>query len=243
MRIGLLGYGKMGRAVEERALLRNHEIVWRIGWSNRAELTPERLQEADVVIEFSRPEAAFDNVIACLSAGVAVVSGTTGWTDQLPQAEQFCRERGGALLWSSNFSIGVNLFFVLSQYLACLMANRDEYSPSIEETHHVHKIDAPSGTAQTLAEGIVRNVPRIQRWQLAIGQPMPPDTLSVTAIRRGEISGIHVVRWDSSIDTIEIRHIAHSRAGFAVGALLAAEWLIGKKGVFNMRDVLNLNVL
>lgn len=233
----------MGHAVEAQALERDHEIAWRIGWSNRAELTDALLRQADVVIEFSRPDAAFANVMACLRVGVPVVSGTTGWSEQLPQAEQYCRQHGGALLWASNFSVGVNLFFALNRYLARLMDTRDEYAPSIEETHHVHKLDAPSGTAQTLANELVANTARIKHWLPANGQPAPPDALPVTAIRRGEIPGTHIVRWDSAIDTLEIRHTAHSRAGFAAGAVLAAEWIIEKKGVFRMSDVLNLNDL
>ncbi|MDW8230780.1 MAG: 4-hydroxy-tetrahydrodipicolinate reductase [Saprospiraceae bacterium] len=243
MKIGLLGYGKMGHAVEAEAIARDHEIAWRIGWSNRAELTSDLLRQADVVVEFSRPDAALSNVLACLQAGVPVVSGTTGWADQLPQAEQYCREHGGALLWASNFSVGVNLFFALNRYLARLMDARDEYAPSLEETHHVHKLDAPSGTAQTLANDLVAAASRIKHWLPANGQPAPPDALPVTSIRRGEIPGTHIVRWDSPIDTLEIRHTAHSRAGFAAGAVLAAEWILGKKGVFRMSDVLNLSNL
>ncbi len=231
----------MGQAVEAKAQERDHEIVWRIGWSNRAELTEERLRQADVVVEFSRPSAAFDNIMDCLRAGVPVVSGTTGWTEQLPRAEQYCREHGGALLWASNFSIGVNLFFALNRYLAQLMDHRDEYSPSVEETHHVHKLDAPSGTAQTLADDLIANTSRIQHWLMTHGQPAPPNALPITSIRRGEIPGTHIVRWDSALDTLEIRHTAHSRTGFAAGAVLAAEWLIGKKGVFRISDLLNLN--
>lgn len=231
----------MGQAVEAQALQRDHEIAWRIGWSNRAELTPERLRQADVVVEFSRPDAALANVMACIEAGVPVVSGTTGWNEKLPQAEQYCREHGGALLWASNFSVGVNLFFALNRYLAQLMDARDEYTPSLEETHHVHKLDAPSGTARTLAEEVMAVSSRIKHWLLANGQPAPPDALPITAIRRGEIPGTHIMRWESAIDTLEIRHTAHSRAGFAAGAVLAAEWIIGKKGVFRMSDVLNLS--
>ncbi len=240
MKLGLLGYGRMGRAVEEQALLRGHEVVWRAGRQHRSSLDAEQLRRADVVVEFSHPEAALEHVLMCLRAGVPVVSGTTGWVDQLPQAEQYCRQCGGALLWASNFSVGVNLFFALNRCLAQLLAAHPSYRPSIEETHHVHKADAPSGTARTLADDLVAQVEGLRRWTLACGQVPPPDTLPVVSIRRGEVPGTHVVRWDSAVDSIEIRHTAHSRAGFALGAVLAAEWLLGQQGVFRMSDVLNL---
>ncbi len=240
MKTGLLGYGKMGRAVEAQLLARGHEVVWRVGRSGRAGLTAEQLRQADVVVEFSRPEAAYENVLACLEAGVAVVSGTTGWAEQLPLVEAYCRAHGGAMLWASNFSLGVNLFFALNRYLARLMGAWLEYRPSVEETHHVHKLDAPSGTARTLAEELLAAAGRLERWALACGQPLPPEVLPVVSIRRGEVPGTHVVRWDAEADTLEIRHTAHNRSGFALGAVLAAEWLLGRQGVFRMSDVLNL---
>ncbi len=240
MKIGLLGYGKMGRAVEEQALLRGHEMVWRIGQSQRAGLSAEQLQKAEVVVEFSRPEAAYDNVMACLQAGVPVVSGTTGWSELLLEAERYCHQCEGAMLWASNFSIGVNLFFALNRHLTRLLDARPEYRPTIEETHHVHKLDAPSGTARTLAEDLLAVSTRLERWELACGKPVSPEVLPVVAIRRGEVPGTHVVCWDSQADSLEIRHTAHNRTGFALGAVLAAEWLLGRKGVFRMSDVLNL---
>ncbi len=242
MRVGLLGYGKMGRAVEEQALLRGHEIAWRVGHANRSELTVGLLRQADVVIEFSHPDSAFENVLACLEAGIPVVSGTTGWDEQLPRAEEHCRRCGGALLWAANFSVGVNLFFALNRYLARLMEPHPEYRPSVEETHHRYKVDAPSGTAQTLARDLLSASSRLERWVLACGRPPEPEELPITSIRRGEVPGTHIVRWDSAVDSLTIHHTAHTRAGFAQGAVLAAEWLPGRRGVFRMSDVLNLEV-
>lgn len=229
----------MGRAVEALAVEEDIEIVWRITRENRAHATPERLRQADVVIEFSRPEAAFANVMLCLEAGVPVVSGTTGWLEAMPEAEAFCRKNEGAMLWASNFSVGVNLFFALNRYLARLMNERTEYAPSLTEIHHVHKLDAPSGTALTLVREIVAQVERTSGWALA---PTPPrlSEIPVAAIREGEAPGTHTVRWNSAADEISIEHRAHSRAGFASGAILAARWLAGRKGVFGMNDVLGL---
>ncbi len=244
-KIGLLGYGKMGRAIESIAAEHNVAIVWRIGRDNRAELTPALLGQADVVIEFSRPEAAFDNIQLCLENGLPVVSGTTGWSDRLPEAEKICLEREGALLWASNFSVGVNLFFALNRYLAQLMNERPEYSPSATEIHHVHKLDAPSGTALTLVNELIEKVNRFSGYQLNPPDNKQPITdnqqpIPITAIREGEVPGTHLIRWASPVDEITIEHRAHSRMGFASGAVLAARWLVGKRGVFSMRDVLDL---
>lgn len=229
----------MGRAVDAIAVEEDVEIVWRITRENRAHATPERLRQADVAIEFSRPEAAFDNVMLCLKAGVPVVSGTTGWLDAMPGAEAFCRKNEGAMLWASNFSVGVNLFFALNRYLARLMNERIEYAPALTEIHHVHKLDAPSGTALTLIKDIIAQVERTTGWALAPAPPRPSE-IPVAAIREGEVPGTHVVRWNSLVDEISIEHRAHSRAGFASGAILAAKWLAGRKGVFGMNDVLGL---
>jgi 4-hydroxy-tetrahydrodipicolinate reductase len=239
MQIGLLGYGKMGRAIEALAPQYGATIVWRIGHAQRADLTPDRLREAEVVIEFSRPEAAFANVLACLEAGVPVVCGTTGWQAQLPEAEAYCRQQDGAFLWASNFSVGVNLFFALNEYLAQLMAQRPEYAPAMTEIHHIHKLDAPSGTAVTLAEHLQAAAPRVGHWQL---QPTDnqPDTWPITSVREGEVPGTHRIEWANGIDQISIEHRAHSRDGFAMGALVAARWLRGRSGVFSMRDVLGV---
>ncbi|MBV6438880.1 MAG: 4-hydroxy-tetrahydrodipicolinate reductase [Haliscomenobacteraceae bacterium CHB4] len=242
LKIGLFGYGKMGRAIESLASEQGIAIAWRIAQENRADVTPEMLRQADVVIEFTRPEAAFENVILCLEAGVPVVSGTTGWLDKLPEAQEFCLKKRGALLWASNFSVGVNLFFALNTWLSKLMNGRPEYAPAVTEIHHIHKLDAPSGTALTLIHEIVAQVARTSGWALA---PVPPKAgeIPVTAIREGEVPGTHIVRWENPTDEICIEHRAHSRAGFANGAILAAKWLAGKQGVYSMKDVLGLNDL
>lgn len=241
-KIGLFGYGKMGHAIESLAAENHAEIVWRIDVENRAEATAELLRQADVAIEFTRPEAAFDNVILCLKNDLPVVSGTTGWLEKLPEAQDFCKKNGGALLWASNFSVGVNLFFALNSYLSKLMNERTEYAPAVTEIHHVHKLDAPSGTALTLVNEILAKVKRTSGWELA---PIPPKEgeIPIVAIREGEVPGTHVVKWQSAVDEISIEHRAHSRMGFASGAILAAKWLAGKRGVFTMKDVLGLNDL
>ena len=240
MKIGLLGYGKMGKAIEQIATSQGIDIAWRITRDNRSELNDELLQKADVVIEFSRPDAAFDHVMLCLKAGVPVVCGTTGWNERLPEAQQYCREHGGAMLWASNFSVGVNLFFALNRYLAQLMAARPEYTPAAEETHHIHKLDAPSGTALTLVQELIKAHGGVSGWVLA-PSPAAPGEIPVTAIREGEVPGTHQIRWSSAVDDITIEHKAHSRTGFAAGAVLAAQWIQGKKGVFAMSDVLGLS--
>lgn len=240
--IGLLGYGKMGRAIEQVALERGHRIVWRVGRQNRADFSEADLRQADVVIEFSQPEAAFQNVCDCLRAGVPVVCGTTGWLAQWPDAQALCAETKGALIWASNFSVGVNLMFALNRYLARLMDKRPEYEPMMREVHHIHKLDAPSGTAVTLANDLIGAVARKTHWELASSLETTPDALPIEAVREGEVFGLHTVTWRSAVDTISITHEAHSRAGFALGAVLAAEWLPGRHGVFGMEDVLFLGM-
>lgn len=239
LKIGLLGYGKMGRAIESMASEHQVEIVWKITQQDRPGLTGDLLRRADVVIEFTRPEAAFDNVMFCLEAGVPVVSGTTGWLDRMPEAAAFCRNKGGGLLWASNFSVGVNLFFALNAWLAERMNAHPEYAPAVTEIHHIHKLDAPSGTAVTLVDDLVARVDRKSGWTLHPVRPNDTE-VPVTAIREDEVPGTHLVRWSSAVDEISIEHKAHSRAGFAGGAILAAKWIAGKKGVFSMKDVLNL---
>jgi 4-hydroxy-tetrahydrodipicolinate reductase len=244
LRVGLLGYGKMGHAIEALAPQHGLEIVWKVDADQRSSLSLELLRSADVVIEFTRPDAAFENICLCLAAGVPVVSGTTGWNERLPAAVQLCESQNGALLWSSNFSVGVNLFFALNRYLAQLMQAWPEYQPSLTEIHHTQKLDAPSGTAVTLAEHLINAAPRLQHWELSDLEnhaATPPEVLPIAAIREGTVPGTHVVRWNSPVDTLTIEHRAHSRDGFANGALLAARWLVGKKGVFSMADVLGLN--
>lgn len=239
LKIGLFGYGKMGRAIEHIAREQGHTIAWRISTDNRTAATPELLRQADVVIEFSQPGAAFENVLQCLQAGVPVVSGTTGWTEQLPAAQQFCQDKDGAFLWASNFSVGVNLFFAVNRYLARLLDERPEYAPAITEIHHMHKLDAPSGTALTLANDLTLLMARTTGWALSPTPPGPGE-VPVQALREGEVPGTHRIVWTGPTDDIRLEHRAHSRAGFAAGAVLAAQWLVGKRGVFSMNDVLGI---
>lgn len=239
MKIGLFGYGKMGKTIEALAAKKNIDIAWKINRDNRGQISPELIRQADVVIEFTRPETAFENVMFCLEAGAPVVSGTTGWQDQLSQAEAWCRDKQGALLWASNFSVGVNILFAVNQYLARLMNDRPEYQPALTETHHIQKLDAPSGTALSLAKDILSAVDRKNNWKLQ-PEPAGPEDIPITAFRENEVPGTHVVRWSNEIDEISLEHRAHSRAGFAEGALVAAQWLQGKTGVFRMSDVLGL---
>lgn len=232
----------MGKAIEQIAENQSVDIVWRIRRDNMAQLDAAMIRQADVVIEFTRPEAAFEHVMLCLEAGVPVVCGTTGWADQYQQAKQYCLENSGALLWASNFSIGVNLFFALNRYLADLMNSRPEYSVAMTETHHIHKLDAPSGTAISLAGDILSHVDRLHAHHLAGGADVASDgSIPIHAIREGEVPGTHTIQWHSAIDEITIEHKAHSRAGFAWGALAAARWLHGKTGVFSMNDVLRIS--
>lgn len=239
MTIGLFGYGKMGKTIDQLAQTQGIQVAWRLDVDNIATATPELLRQADAVIEFSRPEAAFDNVMRCLQAGVPVVSGTTGWLDRLPEAQAYAQVHNGALLWSSNFSVGVNLFFAINRYVAQLLRAHPDYFPTMTEVHHIHKLDAPSGTAVTLAEDVVAEVPHIAGWHLGT-ERTDNGHLSIEAIREGEVPGTHRMVWHSVIDDISLEHKAHSRAGFASGALLAARWIVGKRGVFSMREVLGL---
>lgn len=239
MKIGLFGYGKMGKAIEQIAEDQGIEIAWRIRSEDVPGVTPEFLQQADVVIEFTRPEAAFENVMRCLRAGVPVVSGTTGWSEQLPDAESYCLKNKGAMLWASNFSVGVNLFFALNRRLAQLMSTRPEYVASLIETHHIHKLDAPSGTALTLVKELIAHTDRYDGWSLESAAAGPGE-IPIQAIREGEVPGTHLVRWQSAVDEISIEHKAYSRTGFASGALLAAQWLVNRQGVYGMGDVLGI---
>lgn len=232
MKIGLFGYGTMGRMIESIASTRQHEVVARI--DSPGELPA--FEMLDVAIDFSTPEAALGNILACLEQGVPVVSGTTGWLADFPRAEEFCRQVGGAFLYASNFSLGMNLFFELNEHLARLMSGFPEYAAALTEIHHTRKLDAPSGTAITLAEGIIGNS-RYTGWDM---DPGGADTLPIASERIGDTPGTHRITYSSATDSIEIQHTAHNREGFALGAVLAAEWLLGRKGVFGMKDVLNL---
>lgn len=239
-RVGLLGYGKMGKAIDQLAAQHQVEIVWRTGRNDRALLTPEFLNTADVVIEFSRPEAGYDNVMLCLNAGVPVVSGTTGWQNQLEDARQACNNLGGAFIWASNFSVGVNLFFEINRVVTRLMAAHPGYDAALTEIHHIHKLDAPSGTGVSLAEDLIAaSSGRYSAWAMEQAD-LSAEVLPLTAIREGEVPGTHLITWNGANDAITIEHKAHNRNGFASGALIAARWLAGKKGLFTMKDVLGL---
>ncbi len=236
MRILLLGYGKMGQVIERIALECGHTIVARVDEKNRAELTAYRPETVDVVIEFSHPDAAVQNLTDCLTLGLPVVCGTTGWLDHRADIEALCRQKKGAFFYASNYSIGVNLFFRLNRTLARLMARQPQYRVTMTETHHVHKKDAPSGTALTLAGNILAEIPRYTTWVL--GAESVEHELAIVALREGEVPGTHSVKYASGVDDLEIIHTAHSREGFAQGAVVAAEWLVGKQGVFGMDDLL-----
>ncbi len=235
MKIALLGYGKMGRLIEKIATERRHEIVARIDEHTGS----ADLHEADVAIDFSTPKAAPGNIQNCLEAKVPVVCGTTGWYEEYPRIQAAVEKQNGALLCSSNFSLGVNLFFELNKYLAHLMEPFSQYRATETEIHHIHKLDAPSGTAITLAEGIMQENNRYDGWKLdEDGKAIPENSIGIRAIREGEVPGIHTVAYTSSVDSIKIRHEAFSREGFAMGAVIAAEWIVGRKGIFSMQDVL-----
>ncbi|WP_324028023.1 4-hydroxy-tetrahydrodipicolinate reductase [Maribacter sp. BPC-D8] len=232
MRIALFGYGKMGQMIEQVAIKRGHQIVAKID-ENSENID---FSTMDVAIDFSMPEAAFGNITKCFNNNVPVISGTTGWLDKYDDALTLCNEKKGAFIYASNFSLGVNIFFELNNYLAKMMQNLPEYSTELEEIHHTQKLDAPSGTAITLAEGVIANS-NYKQWKL---DSASQETLKITSKRIGTVPGTHTVAYDSIVDSIEIKHTAHNREGFALGAVTAAEWIIGKTGVFSMRDVLNL---
>jgi 4-hydroxy-tetrahydrodipicolinate reductase len=236
LRIALYGYGKMGKAIEAIALERGHQVVLRVDGSN-AGTAPV---DADVAIEFSRPEQALANMRLCLAHGVPVVVGTTGWYDQLPAVQAMVAEHKGSLLWASNFSIGVNLFFRVNRMLASLMGRHPDYRVHIDEIHHIHKLDAPSGTAITLARDIDLQHQGYSGWELGNdGPPMSPRPVPILAERIGEVPGKHAVTWTGADDRITLTHEAFGRTGFATGAVVAAEWLHGRQGLFTMQDVLD----
>mgnify|MGYP001381912540 FL=1 len=232
MKFALLGYGRMGKAIEQIALERGHNIVCKVDKN----LNEGKLQEADVAINFSIPDAAVENINRALNQEIPVVCGTTGWLDAYDRVTQNANDNNTAFLYSSNFSIGVNLFFKLNKVLAQMMLPHKEYIVSIEEKHHIHKLDAPSGTAITLAEGIIENSD-LNKWSMS---EETKDSVFIQSLRGGEVPGTHSIKYESLIDEIKIEHKAHNREGFAVGAVIAAEWIVGKKGVFKMDDILNL---
>lgn len=238
MKIALIGYGKMGKAIELIASKKEHEIIIKIDEPNLHEFTKENLSSADVAIEFTSPRSAFDNVKKCIEFDVPVISGSTGWTERLEELKIFCADNNGAFIYSSNFSIGVNIFFELNKKLASLMSSQDDYEVILEETHHTQKKDAPSGTAISLAEQVLEQVKRKNKWVNVLSDN--PSDLEIMSQRIDPAPGTHSVKYSSVIDDIEIIHTAHSRTGFASGAVLAAEFIKDKKGFFTMKDVLNL---
>ena len=232
MKIALLGYGRMGKELEKIAVSRGHEIVIKKDINDTIDI-----HLADVAIDFSIPTSAFDNISNCIKNKVPVISGTTGWLDKHQEAIELCEKEKGAFIYASNFSLGVNIFFELNKQLAKMANSLENYNISIEEIHHMKKLDAPSGTAITIAEGIIENSSK-ENWEL--GENSSKENIPIVAKRIPEVPGTHTIWYDSKVDTIEIKHTAHSRKGFALGAVVAAEWLIGKTGVFSMKDVLNI---
>lgn len=236
MRVAIVGYGKMGKVIEAIAKERNHEIVKIIDVSNAADIATLSQSDIDVAIEFSAPAAAYENLKACMKQGLAVVSGTTGWLEHRNEIESLAKENKAAFFYASNFSIGVNLFFQLNKQLAKLMSNQQQYEVNTYEIHHTEKLDAPSGTAITLAEGVMENANHKNSW---VSQKIPKDSeVPIWSIREGKVPGTHSIKYISDVDEIEIKHEAKSRYGFAMGAVVAAEWLKGKQGIFGMDDML-----
>lgn len=238
MKIALIGYGKMGKAIEQIALQRGHEIVLTIDMDNAADLNKENLSKADVAIEFTSPHSAFHNVMKVLECKTPLVCGSTGWLDKWNEVEQFCNQQQGSLVYASNFSVGVNIFFEINKRLAALMAPHKEYDVFMEEIHHTQKKDSPSGTAVTLAEQVLEKVDRKKQWVNHLSDN--PVELEIISERIDPAPGTHKVKYTSSIDDIEIIHTAHNRTGFATGAVLAAEFVHNKKGIFSMKEVLGL---
>ena len=236
MKIALIGYGKMGKTIEQIAINRGNSIVLIIDENNQTDLTVENLQKADVAIDFSIPSSAYNNIQQCFEANVPVVVGTTGWLDKMDEVLTMANNKKKGFFYASNFSIGVNVFFKLNQYLAKMMNKLNDYQVNMEEVHHIHKLDAPSGTAITLAEDIISGIDRKKEWVL--DKPSAESSVGIKAIREEEVPGIHVVNYDSEVDFIKIKHSAKSRQGFALGAVLAAEYMKGKSGYHTMNDLL-----
>ena len=232
MKIALLGYGRMGKEIEKIAISRGHEIVIRKDVDDEIDITL-----ADVAIDFSVPTSAFNNISNCLNHKVPVISGTTGWLDKYDDVVALCKEKNGTFIYASNYSLGVNIFFELNKQLAKMMKAVEGYNISMEEVHHTKKLDTPSGTAITLAEGIIENTSK-NNWEL--GEEASEENIAIVAKRIPEVPGTHTVSYNSEVDTIEIKHTANSRKGFALGAIIAAEWISDKTGVFSMKDVLNI---
>jgi 4-hydroxy-tetrahydrodipicolinate reductase len=236
MKIVLFGYGKMGKEVEKIALERGHELILRIEKNEEYDIS-----EADVAIDFSVPSAAFNNITSCFKKNIPVISGTTGWLEDYEKAVTICKKNNGSFIYASNFSIGVNLFFELNDKLSRIMNSNNNYYPSIEEIHHTKKLDAPSGTAITIAEQTIKNS-STKEWSLHTNRAkVDKEIIPISSKRIKDVPGTHIVAYESEIDSIEIKHTAHNRKGFAHGAIIAAEWLINKNGVYTMKDVLNLD--
>jgi 4-hydroxy-tetrahydrodipicolinate reductase len=237
MKIALLGYGKMGKEIENIALGRNHTIVLKIDINNCSELTIENLRKADVAIDFSFPDSAYENIMKCFEADIPIVCGTTGWLDKFGEVENYCKKNKKTFFYASNYSLGANILFKLNKYLAEIMNRFQSYNPSMTEIHHIHKLDAPSGTAITLAEGIIEKIERKNSWEL--NSESSGQNLKIEAIREGEVPGTHIIRYDSAVDYIEIKHLAKSRQGLALGAVMAAEYIKDKTGCFSMEHLMN----
>ncbi|MCM1378161.1 MAG: 4-hydroxy-tetrahydrodipicolinate reductase [Clostridium sp.] len=240
MKLAIIGHGRMGTMIEEIARSRGHHINCIIDVDSIEAFESEEFRSCDAAIEFTTPSTAVGNILKCFAAGIPVVCGTTGWIDSLPELHQLCNEGKGTLMHSSNFSIGVNIFRAVNRYLARIMQSFPEYHPEMTETHHIHKLDHPSGTAITLAEEIVASNSLIQGWKEPTeGETLKEDILPIGHIRRGEVPGIHTIKWDSNVDYIEMTHSAKSRQGFALGAVMAAEWIKGRKGFFTIGEMLS----
>lgn len=237
MKIALFGYGKMGKVIEKIALERGHEITARVSSAQPKEEFD--LSTTDVVIEFSRPESAVENISYCLNNNLPVIVGTTGWYDNFDELSQLCQQKNGAFIWATNFSLGVNIFFELNKQLARIMNQQSAYEAEVVEIHHTEKLDAPSGTGISICEGIIEGSDKYAQWEnVKKSQIEKTQTLSIESLRLPKVPGTHEVKWSSEIDTIEIKHTAHNREGFGLGAVVAAEWILNKQGIFTMQDVL-----
>lgn len=236
MKIALIGYGKMGKTIEKIALGRGHEIVCKIDIDNQDDMDSPLFASADVAIEFTTPATAVANYKRAFAQGVPVVSGSTGWLESMPEIKAMCDRGEATFFWTSNFSLGVNIFFAVNRYLAAMMSGFPQYHPSMTEIHHIHKLDHPSGTAITLAEGIIAKDNLIKSWS---EDDDAADVLRIDHVREGEVPGTHIIKWDSEVDTITIEHCAKSREGFALGAVIAAEWTVGKHGFLTMDQLMH----
>lgn len=237
MNIALIGYGKMGKAIEKIVLKKNHTIVARVTKSTRDQINNLKELNTDVAIEFSNPQSAVDNIKKCIEQSIPVVTGTTGWEESYEEVKKFCIERNGTMFHAANFSIGVNIFFRINKYLASIMNSYDEYSVSIEETHHIHKKDSPSGTAITLANEITQQISRLNDWGMGSDSS---DKVTIKSHRINETPGTHVISYKNDVESIELKHEAKNREGFANGAVLVSEWIVTQKGFLTMNDFLDL---